>query len=246
MEPWRSIETDGQQATWAANSDDVFWLHGRTSGILRQCTRMIDKSLRLTGSKTLLDHGRNFLGAWAVGFRVTHQENRVISGVPETYINTNAKTVAGLRYMLQHFSFDYLLRTNTSTYVNLRLLTEFVKGLPQEGYYGGPVGMADGIEYASGTGMLFSRDIVRLIACDPKWEFGVIDDVAVGRCMKRNGISLHPLGRVDILNETDIQTLNRDELRSTFLVRCKGNQGRDHDINVMHLVHAAYRDMGLA
>jgi hypothetical protein len=170
----------------------------------------------------------------------------VLTQVPETYLNTNPKTIAGLRYMLGRYKFQYLLRTNTSTYINRKLLAEFVEGLPEERYYGGFIGESGGVRFASGACTLLSRDAIEMIVADPQWEYNIIDDVAIGRSMNRRGVGVQPISRVDVLDDKDLDDLDIDRLRSTFVVRCKGIQNREHDVIAMHRVHSLYQAIGLA
>jgi hypothetical protein len=244
-EPWRTIECEGQRATWATGTD-ILWLYGRAGGAVQLLTRLADKALRFSRSEKLLALGRHRIGSWAARLPVAREGNRIMTRVPETYINTNAKTVASLGYILRAYEFDYLLRTNTSTYVNRKLLAQFVEDLPGAGYYGGYVGESNGVRFASGTGVLLSRDLVERIVEDRQWEFNIIDDVAMGRCMSRLGVPVQHFARIDVLSEQDLERLDGSALRSTFLVRCKGNKDRSHDIQAMHRVHAIYREFGLA
>jgi hypothetical protein len=249
QEPWRTIEIQGQRATWAATVDDelpIFWLHGRTRGLMRMLVRAGDKAIEIIGSGAALARFHRLTGVWAVGRPVRQEGNVVFTGVPETYLNTNPKTIAGLRHVLEKYDFDYLLRTNTSTYVNRQLLADFVVNLPEERYYGGFLGESGNVRYASGTCTLLSRDAVEMIVSDPQWEYDIIDDIAIGKSMERAGVDIQPFDRIDVLTSEHINNLTIDTLRSAFVVRCKGAHGREHDIVAMHRVHELYRDAGLA
>jgi hypothetical protein len=249
QEPWRTIEVQGQRATWAAITDEepsIFWLHGRTGGVMRFLVRACGKAIQMSGSERTLARYRQVTGSWAAGRPVSQESDMVLTGVPETYLNTNPKTIAGLRHMLDNYAFDYLFRTNTSTYVNRQLLANFVEELPVRRYYGGFIGESNGIRYASGTCTLLSRDAVEVIVADPQWEYNVIDDVAIGRSMRRAGIEIQPLRRVDLTTSALVDHLDTRALRSTFVVRCKGNESREHDVASMRHVHELYRAAGLA
>jgi hypothetical protein len=248
-EPWRTIEVQGQRATWAASTNEdlpIFWLHGRTRGVMRFLVRTGGKAIQLIGSERMLARYRVLAGSWAAGRPVSQEGDRVVTGVPETLLNTNPKTIAGLRYMLDNYDFDYLLRTNTSTYLNRQLLADFVRELPETRYYGGFISESDGDRYASGTCTLLSRDAVEIINADPQWEYNIVDDMAMGRSMKRSGIALQPFDRINLLTSEHLDSLDADTLRSVFVVRCKGIHNREHDVVAMHRVHELYRDAGLA
>ena len=58
-------------------------------------------------------------------------------------------------------SWTHLFRTNSSSYVDKRMLLEFAAGMPTERCYCGISGHFHGIPYTSGSGMLLSRDAVQ-------------------------------------------------------------------------------------
>lgn len=147
---------------------------------------------------------------------------------------TSAKTVAGLRHLLRTSDFDYLLRTNTSTYVNLPMLRRRIEHLPSTGYYGGTTWEHEGLIYATGTSILMSRDLVEYAATDLAWDYDLVDDVALGRSMRRAGATVDPLPRVDLLYGADLEDLSVDKLESTYIFRCRGLDNREHDIVAMH------------
>lgn len=241
-EPWRSIQALGQKSTWASSDSDlpIFWLHGLLGGPSRQLIRIGNKSLQVLGFKRALRIFRRRAAVWAAGRKVSLEGSRIQTRVPETYLMTNAKTVAGFRHLLRTYEFDYILRTNSSTYVNLKMLEDFVQGLPSEGYYGGTTWRAHGVDYVTGTSILLSRDLVKHVAYDPEWNFDVIDDLAVGMSMARAEIIPKPIPRIDICSSGDLAALDPVVLASSFIVRCKGLEDRQHDIRAMQRVHELY------
>lgn len=248
QEPWRTIETEGQRATWAATSDGeipIFWLYGRTGGVTRFLLRASNKTLQAMGAVSTLARFRHLTGSLAARRPVREQGDKVYTQVPETQLGVNPKTRAGLRHILETHDFDYLLRTNTSTYVNLKLLAEFVAGLPDESYYGGFIGESNGVRFASGTCALLSRDAVQTIVADAAWQYEIIDDVAIGWSMRRAGLEVQPIHRIDVHTSEDLGALGVETLRSTFVVRCKGLDSRQHDVAAMRRVHELYGEAGL-
>lgn len=240
-EPWRMIEDEGQRKTWAADpSVPVFYLYGKSGKMTRTAAKYIQKGIqRLAGEKafSLLSRAA---GSWMASRPVSIDGDRLMTGVPETYLNTNPKNIAGLRHLLATQQFDYVFRTNTSSYVNLGVLDEYVQSLPTDGYYAGFIGESGGTRFASGTCTLMSRDVAETAVSDPEWEYWLIDDVAMGRSMARASVEVQPLTRVDVLTPEDLHALTPETLASAFVVRCKSLGGRDHDVKAMHRVHELY------
>jgi hypothetical protein len=176
---------------------------------------------------------------------VIERGDRIFTQVPETYRTIGAKTLAAFRHVLATREFDLLFRTNSSSYVNRRMLQEFAGTLPTRRYYGGYSGYVDDVPFASGTGILMSRDLVEVVAADTHWEFDRIDDVAIGRSIYRAGVELRRLPRLDLLSSDDLALLTPAVMRTTFWVRCRSTGDRQQDIETMRRVHAMYGRAGL-
>jgi hypothetical protein len=102
----------------------------------------------------------------------------------ESYIpGILVKTLKAFDYILEHHTFDYLIRSNISTIVDLRLLSEFFEA--NDVRYGGVsvdlYNHPNNSRYASGTSILFSYETLRRVM-DLKEHFnlGWIDDYALG------------------------------------------------------------------
>lgn len=242
-EPWRSIERDGQRATWAAPSDvdalaPVRFYRGRLGGPIRFSVAATLRILVLAGS------GRRGSMAWrvrAVFLRLLGRHHRrsaaategdiVHVAVPETYSTVASKSFVALRHVLATERFDYLLRTNTSTYVDRRRLLETAESLPRSGYWGGCPFEHDANVHITGSGILMSRDVVeRAVAED--WDWASIDDVALAEVLRRHGITPRPLPRPTIPGPGHVDSADLD----AFMWRCKGDTDRD-DAATMRALH---------
>jgi len=130
-----------------------------------------------------------------------------IKGV-ESYIpGITLKTIRALKISL-NFDYDYVLRSNISTIVNIARLAEFLEKTPIE--YGGGhlltlswIDRASGIndqkywdtQYASGTSIIMSRNSVRLFIDNiDRVDKLIIDDVCIGVFFKQYGIPLAQIG----------------------------------------------------
>jgi hypothetical protein len=114
------------------------------------------------------------------------------------------KTIAAFEYCRQHFTFDYILRTNISSFYVFPLLKSHVlPTLPHSRCYAGVRGY-DGTPFASGAGFFISPDIASLLV-DRRSELSrVIDDIAIGRFIHSHSIPVHPLSRYDFVHDKDI------------------------------------------
>jgi len=244
-EPWRSIEREGQRATWAAESDldgdaPVRFYRGRSTGLERVAVGATLRALRLLGAEQsgtaahrlrtrLL---RRFGRRWSQRSSVTIGDV-VHTTVPETYWTVTPKLSAALTHILASEQFDFLLRTNTSTYIDRRRLLDLAANLPRTGYWGGFVGDSDGIPFTSGTGTLLSHDVV-VDAVRGHWDWALLDDVALGRVLHGLGHAPRPLPRPEYSSVNQVADVDPH----AFMWRCKGEPHRS-DVGIMVAVDHA-------
>jgi hypothetical protein len=250
-EPWKTIEMEGQRATWASapaeaiGDTPTLFYYGLNSGPMYLAAGAGGKALRLLRLARLRTLYLTAIGSTSAKGRTVEQGDRIFTQVPETYTNIGAKTLAAFRHALDNYRFDFLFRTNTSSYVNRKMLKAFVQTSPNRRYYAGFVGHCDGISYASGTGIIMSRDLVVAAVKDRHWNFDQIDDVAIGHSMRRAGVGIHELPRLDVLSQAAAALLTPDSVRNYFWARCRSSGDRYQDIESMHRVHDMYHQAGL-
>jgi hypothetical protein len=112
------------------------------------------------------------------------------------------KTVLAMEYGMNNYSFDYLVRSNISTIVQMDRLTSFLEKSELE--YGGVrfsvdslqpyYGITDnkyfGTDYASGICILLSKRCVsEILYAKDELDMNVIDDVAIGVLVNKLDIS---------------------------------------------------------
>lgn len=246
-EPWRSIERDGQRATWAAPSaiDEhapVRFYRGRRTGPVRFAVASTTRVLEMAGSanegstaSALRDRFLRAVGRHYCTCRSTTDGDVIRTSVPETYAMVTTKLFATLTHVVATEEFDYVLRTNTSSYIDRRALVEFAEDQPRSGYWGGFLGQHDGMTFTSGAGSLLSRDCVTA-ALDVPWDWSLIDDVALGRVLHSLGVEPRAIGRPVLTSPEEAATPDAD----AFMWRCKGVEVRN-DVEIMRALHEALR-----
>lgn len=246
-EPWRSIELDGQRATWASASPldhdvPVRFYRGRRTGPGRLAIAGASRLLRLAGSEhpesraaSLRDRFLRRAGSHYSTAEAITIDDIVHTGVPETYDMVATKLFVALRHMLVTEEFDFLLRTNSSTYIDRDRLRRSASLMPRSGYWGGFPGELGDIAFTSGAGTLLSRDVVEA-AIDADWDWSRIDDVALGAVLTALGIERHSLARPVLTSPADAESTDLD----AFMWRCKG-LGERNDAATMRALHAVLR-----
>jgi GT2 family glycosyltransferase len=219
-EPWKSIEDKGIRTTWLLEAEQ----DSRVAVLFYYGDGSLGSGPELRGDRLYLPH-------------------------PEGLENIGRKTVDAMAYVREHYDFDYLLRTNTSSYIDiqgyLRYLDNFDAGLPL--YSGIPVQAGRGAYrtvFASGCGYTLSASAVGAVVDHPgRWDHELADDVAVAKIMKDAGIPLVGAPRYDVPSVEASGEFSHNSAATHFHVRCKMAVDRSGDITVMQAVHRVYRSL---
>ena len=137
------------------------------------------------------------------------------------------KTVLSMEYFAPRLQdFDYVLRTNLSSFYVFPELIKFLRTLPCRSCYCGALNMAYGLTFASGAGFILSIDLVRLLIENQKELFEIpifYDDLAFGIFFDRYGMDPIEAPRVDF--ESLNEWLDRKDLISEdhFHIRVKNS-----------------------
>lgn len=255
-EPWRTIELQGQRRTWAAEAVrpagcEVVFYYGR-HGPARYPARVAARLMRVDGATPvvrkaspgaslparLLGRGGRAAVAWiserSAGRPCRVAGDRLYCDVPEVYMLTLPKLLAALRAGVAGAwgEFDYVYRTNTSSYVNLDRLQAVAAALPRAGCYAGWIVKRplDGLPFVTGAGILMSRDVARRFSERRDWNWGTIDDGALGEAAAGMGLAPIRLERVLVRDVEAARRLTAEELQAAFSFRCKSTNRRDHEV----------------
>jgi hypothetical protein len=166
----------------------------------------------------------------------------IFTPVPSNPELIGLSTIEAFRYVLENYEFEYIFRTNSSSYVNLHKLLKLTEALPKTRVYAGFEGtILRTTKFASGAGYLISRDIVEEICLDPQlWRHGLIDDVALADFVNtslRSRVKQIPLPRATIAKISDINALPPHEIQNQFHYRCKTDSTFE-TVEIMHQIRS--------
>jgi hypothetical protein len=147
-------------------------------------------------------------------------------------------TLSAMKYLRENIDFDFLIRTNQSTYWNLNNLNNLISNLPLNEVYSGYLEKREypEVDFISGSGIIFSKDVIDLLITNHNnLESEFIDDVSIGRFLNRLNIKPVHLSRPEvkidlkklnfIVKIEDIQKKVRfkpgNEILSAVSIRCK-------------------------
>ena len=145
------------------------------------------------------------------------------NGIHDTIENVSTKKLYNYaRVIAIHYSIG--------SYVDKKLLLNFVSDKPKTKYYSGLIGYHGNIAFASGSGFFISKDLVDyVIENSTKWNHNLIDDVALASLLSNYGVHPYLNERIDILDDYNIPN-------HYFHYRLKTGS-RVNDIKRMYSIH---------
>jgi hypothetical protein len=186
--------------------------------------------------------------------------NNIYLDVIEKYENMGYKTLKMFEY-IKDFEFDYIFRTNTSSYINQEKLLEFIKDKPSDDFYCGIIGFSD-IKFCSGCGYFLSKNIIKKILNSKKdWDHKLVDDNALGKIL--NSLQIYPIDvakRLDIwineipyyvkystnrymyhLDNITFKELDYPNIKNYYHFRCK-QKNRNQEILIMEKLYDIFKN----
>jgi len=163
--------------------------------------------------------------------KAEHNDKEIHLTSRDDYGFITHKTIECLEYALHNFDFDYIFRTNSSSYIYKEGLNKWLSDKPSNEFYSAVVGDYHGVKFGSGSGYTLSRDLVEKITSNKsKIEMNTFDDVAVGKFLN---MEILPAPRKD----TGCLTFIDYEVDKHFHWRCKCDQDRRIDVQHMQNIH---------
>lgn len=151
------------------------------------------------------------------------------------------KTIASLEALLPRIrsEFDYVLRTNLSSFYIFPRLLEFLKSSQRSGFYAGSDIGVPGI--GSGCGFLMSSDIAEFLVHNKNHFYNNMtgnDDEVIGRFLKDRGVPLIPHPRMDFYEIGTWHLLKNHIPENVFHFRIK-------NLPHLRLIHDIYIHLNL-
>jgi hypothetical protein len=179
-----------------------------------------EKAQRLTWIKDAEKHGINvihFIG----GYEKRSYDKpylRLESG--DSIEEVGYKTLEAFEWSLENQKFEYIFRVNSSSYVDINNLIDFVNGVESDNLYAGhliELKMLD-LKFVSGSGIIFNKSTIQKIVLNKDlWNHSVIDDVALGQLCKQ--LEIAPTA--GLFSEVTKNVFSYKQIDSSYHFRCK-------------------------
>lgn len=157
------------------------------------------------------------------GTRNYIEGDKIYSKSDEDIYNIGHKTINAFELLSQK-NYDYIFRTNSSSYVNIEYLLDYLKDKPSKMFYHGVIAHyePENFNFVSGSGYIISRDLVDLVIKNKdKWDHSLAnaDDVSIGKLLNSFGVVATQGIRRYV--GFDIETLTKKEFDENYHFRCK-------------------------
>lgn len=136
------------------------------------------------------------------------------------------KTILAFEAFLPRIDeFDFVIRTNLSTFYSFPRLLDFLKTAPKSNFYAGTIYKYELDDpFISGDGIILSTDLIELMVEEKELflDNKVADDLFIGRFLASKGITaVEPVKRLDLVN-LSLWDQNKNIIpKSTFQFRVK-------------------------
>jgi hypothetical protein len=165
--------------------------------------------------------------------------NEIHLNIKESLKNTSKKFIESLK-LIKDFDFDYIVRTNSSSYIDKFKIKEFLKDKPKENFISGVIGKSDTINFVSGACFFMSKDIINFILQNEQdIDFNFVDDLSLGYFFNKHNLKLtnKDITRfwVEPEHMTNIHQISMDYFH--YRIYTGNNMQRQDDIQIMKLIH---------
>ena len=177
----------------------------------------------------------------------------VIYSESEFYKGILGKTLKSLEYLIQKgLVYDFIVRTNISTLINLDLLYKHLTNIPTENIYTGgfilnlqwldpEAGIIDetlfGTEFLQGTCIILSWDIVnKLVNNLNKIRYDIIDDVSIAIFIKQYATEAYKNSSKYMCSFMyfNSRLCKLSDARDRIFIRNKDERNRENDVKNMN------------
>jgi len=98
------------------------------------------------------------------------------------------KSIRAIEYINNKYSYDYVIRTNLSTFWHMQNLFKLLDIKPKQRFAAGYAFQG----FISGTGIIMSRDVGNLVTSTPNSNY-IGDDLAISQTIQAHGIHLYDI-----------------------------------------------------
>jgi len=112
----------------------------------------------------------------------------IYDDLKETLTGVVEKTQRGIKYASENYEYDYIIRPNITSVLDLNALDKYLDTLPKENVYNGGIVVHEGkVKLVRGAMIIFSKDVAAKLI-DTEIKYIDIEDVSIGNKMTELGV----------------------------------------------------------
>ena len=163
---------------------------------------------------------------------IIHNDTITVKTIENWTTGTLNKTILALSALSPKIesNFDFIIRTNLSTFYIFDRLINFLQHSPKTNFYSGFLARHNSTIYASGSGFILSKDVAKVLIHNKQelLNLNEWDDVAIGKFLALQGIYPVNHSRIDIPSFSNYEKIIQQALRDsdTFQLRIKLSEPR--------------------
>ena len=180
--------------------------------------------------------------------RISITSHDISINVGEGLRKLGIKVLTGLTILEKNY--DLVIKTTLSSSFNFKKLLEEIESLPLSAgvpiYAGSVIDFNSTKPFVSGANLLLNKNAIQVLLKDKlKWNHGELDDVAIGKIMRSNGVSIHKLTTLNIDSIEALEKITVEVLRENQHFRCKSSDTPRNDLAILLTVASRlnYRDL---
>jgi hypothetical protein len=257
-QPWISILENGQAPTWLSDgfpkNFSVVHFHGRPVGSLGRGIDRVHEKIRWGGrvpNQILRIIDRILMFPFLISIPKVTISNSLparIPGIriewPDIYATLRWKDLAIIEYFCKKTDFDFLFMTTSSSYIRPFKLIEYCSKFEVGDVYAGSKPYPDA-EFVSGANRILSRSTAEAVLSSRVfWDPAVIEDVALGDLIRKNGIEYQSYDQCDIPSLEYLESLSDEMLLSNYHFRVKsGSINERQDVQIMKRLSERFKQI---
>ena len=162
-------------------------------------------------------------------------ENEIVVDLRENWTNLVLKCLKGFEYSLKNWDFDYLIRVNSTAYIDTAALMRSLKnsGFPD---YAGP--LISKKSFVSGWAIILSKRALEILINAKKQDM-IFDDEFIGKILEQHKIYPVDLPYIEVDNEKKLSEIANSDTQDIALWRFKSLNKSNHrnDAILMNQFH---------
>jgi hypothetical protein len=250
--PWSEIAELGQCITWIPQlTTEGFSIFYSYSDSLNRISSIVDKidmkfryDLGAFASSARNDINRvmakpfvNYLPKVEVTKNKfgPDQVKRLQTYVPDLYLTGRWRRLSLLNYFIYQTSFQILILTTSSSYLNSGKLLSELKQRSSGSINGRVNNHNSPDQFPSGSFTVFDRISARqILELQHDCPVHLLDDLSLGFAIRKNGLTVEPFSSLDIDSVETVQSITTEQYQSITHFRCKSfSQGMRRDSAIM-------------